>query len=333
MKKIEVPLVSLGSPLGIGYEIFLKSIKKLKKQNIPLFCIGSKSSVSFFMKLLKIKRSFLYYTPDNVEEAIKDWESKKKVDFFLLDIDDRYSVQSLDDINPKVDGHYAYKTLEQASELLKKGYFKSIVTLPVNKNNINKFDKEFFGHTEFFQKRWNERSVYMTFVSKKIVVMLLTTHIPLAKVSDAVTFENIYAILKAANSLRDRLSLKKGICFLGVNPHAGEDGIIGAEDLIIKRAIDKFNIENSSYIAGPLPADTAFIKTNRKIFDIFISCYHDQGLIPFKMLSFKDGVNLSYGMNIVRTSVDHGTAIDLIGKGRANIKSFLNAYNLAVKLS
>lgn len=334
MKSYSLPLVSLGSPYGVGYEIFLRSVKKIRfynNINIPVVCIGSKSTLLFFIKLLKFKKKFLFSTLDNIDN-IYNLSKNSDFDFVLIDIDDKFTVNNFEDLK-EVDGYYAYKTINVAADILKNGYFKALVTLPVNKNSIHEIANDFLGHTEFFQKKWGEKSVYMTFVSKKMLVMLLTTHIPLIKVSEVINFNNIYNILKASLDLKKKLNLKKGICFLGFNPHAGENGIIGKEDLIIKEAIDKFNSEHNTNIIGPIPSDTAFIPSIREKFSIFISCYHDQGLIPFKMLYFKEGVNFSYGMNIIRTSVDHGTAIPLIGKKKADIKSFINAYKLALKLS
>ncbi|MBN2547037.1 MAG: 4-hydroxythreonine-4-phosphate dehydrogenase PdxA [Spirochaetes bacterium] len=326
-----LPLISLGSPLSIGYEIFLRCLtKKIFKKHRPI-CVGSEINILSFIKILKLKINFFSVDPDNIEKIPYH---EKKYDFFLINIDDeKFDIKILESISKLADGYYAYKTIDTASDLINKGFFKSLVTLPVNKKNINMIDKNFFGHTEFFQKKWKQENVYMTFVSKKFIIMLLTTHIPIKNVSDHITPIKINNILDAAVRLKDRLKLKKDICFLGINPHAGEEGLIGKEDNIIKKTIDKYNYEKRTKIIGPIPSDTAFIKSKMEQFDIFIACYHDQGLIPFKMLSFDDGVNFSYGMNIIRTSVDHGTGVSLIGKKKAKLTSFINAYDLALKFS
>jgi len=330
MKCFDYPLISLGSPLSIGYEIFLKSLKNpVFKNNIPV-CTGSENNLNFFAKLLNLKIKYIIIDKNKLNEIdIKN----KNSDFYLINTDDnKYIIKSISSINEKIDGYNALKAINTAADMVGKDKFKSLVTMPVNKKNINIFDKNFFGHTEYFQKKWQEKEVYMTFISKKLNVILLTTHIPLNEVSKQITAQNINALLKASVKLSCKLNFKKGIMFLGFNPHAGENGLIGDEDLLIKKTIEKFNQKYKKNIAGPVPADTAFIKSNINKYDLYISCYHDQGLIPFKMLSFNDGVNLSFGMSFIRTSVDHGTAPDIIGKNVAESGSFINAYKLACKL-
>ncbi|HOV14747.1 MAG TPA: 4-hydroxythreonine-4-phosphate dehydrogenase PdxA, partial [Spirochaetota bacterium] len=224
----------------------------------------------------------------------------------------------------------AYNTIKEAGILVKNGKFKSITTLPVTKESINLIDKDFYGHTEFYQKLWDEKKVFMTFVSEKMNLLLLTTHIPLKDVSSHLNKELLESGINIALEMRDRLGLSKKICLLGLNPHAGENGLLGDEEFVFKEVLKKFD---SSKIEGPIPSDTAFIPYNLNKYSIFIAVYHDQGLIPFKMVAFDDGVNLSFGMKYIRTSVDHGTGIGLIGKKSANTKSFENAYNLAFKLT
>lgn len=332
MAKNNFPLISLGSLKSIGYEIFLTSVnKKIFKKNTPV-CIGSKKNTDYFIKLLKYKTAYSSYTFEDFIKA--DNPSIKKNDFILINIDkNNTDFNNINDISDKTDGIYALETLNKAAFLIKNNFFLSVVTLPVNKKNINLTDKKFYGHTEFFQKKWGQSKVFMTFISKKINIMLLTTHIPLKKVYKFITPAKINSMLETSVILKNKLKLNKKTCFQGFNPHAGENGLIGKEDLIIKKAVENFNKTSEFKIDGPMPADTSFIKSNLKKYDLFLSCYHDQGLIPFKMLSFNDGVNLSFGMDYIRTSVDHGTAVDLIGKKTADITSFKNAYKLACLLS
>jgi 4-hydroxythreonine-4-phosphate dehydrogenase len=323
------PLITLGSPFGIGYEIFLRTFDESKvfKNHIP-FCIGSKKILDLFLELINLK---INYKSIKIEELEKNADLKI-FKFILIEIDDsQIKLKRISDITKEIDGKIAYDSINLAAKLVKDGFFKSIVTLPVSKENINIFDSSFKGHTEFFQKKWNEESVFMTFISKKLNVMLLTTHIPLNEVSSNITQEVVERGLKTVLSLKRKLKLTKKICFLGLNPHAGENGLLGKEELWVKDIIKKYNNENE--IDGPIPADTAFSKFKINKYSFFVSCYHDQGLIPFKMLAFEDGVNLSYGMKNIRTSVDHGTGVDLIGKKIAGLKSFENAYKLAIKLS
>ena len=328
------PIISLGSPFGIGYEIFLIITKKnILKKYYPLVCVGSKKIINLFLELLNFKINFITITSFNKKKI--DLLKEKKCKFILIDIDELINIKNFNfdnifSITKYLDGLIAYNSIEMASNLIRDNFFKSLVTLPVNKKNINQIDPSFKGHTEYFQKKWNEKHVYMTFISEKINVLLLTTHIPLNLVSQSITKMVIKEGIEYSLKLKNKLKIKKQICFLGLNPHAGENGLIGKEDLIIKKIIQNYD---RNQIIGPLPSDTVFTKNNLNKYGLFISCYHDQGLIPFKMLAFEDGVNLSFGMKYIRTSVDHGTASDLIGKKEANINSFTNAYKLAIILS
>lgn len=327
----DYPVITLGSPYGIGYEIFLRTIGKKKLNNKCPVAIGSKNIILFYKKLLKINVSLKSIDLKYFNELYSIKQDKS--DFILLNIDDfTGNINNINDITHSIDGKCAYLSIKTGAELVKSGIFKSIVTLPVSKENINIFDSAFHGHTEFFQKQWNEKNVFMTFISKKINIILLSTHIPLKKVIKELSRKKIELALVIALELKNKLGLKKDICFLGINPHAGENGLIGKEELWIKKIINEFNKQSSVNIIGPVPADTAFTKQNMKKFDLYIANYHDQGLIPFKIFSFDDGVNLSFGMKYIRTSVDHGTGVDLIGKKKASLKSFIKAYELAVRL-
>jgi 4-hydroxythreonine-4-phosphate dehydrogenase len=160
--------------------------------------------------------------------------------------------------------------------------------------------------------------------------LLLTTHIPLKDVSRSITKDLFIGAINVSLDLIKKLGINKNICVVGINPHAGENGLLGSEENLMKEVLNEIN---NPLLVGPIPADTAFLESMRSKFGLYITPYHDQGLIPFKMLSFDDGVNLSFGMKYIRTSVDHGTGVDLIGKKTASINSFLSAYNLARKLA
>ncbi len=333
--KLDSVIITLGSPYGIGYEIFLRTfIETSLFNNRKPVCIGSAIVLDFYSKMLNIK---LNYNIINNEEELKNYLKKQKdinTQFVIINIDDiNKKVEKLEDISLYIDGLIAYKTIKYAAQLVKEEIFEGIVTLPVNKKNINLIDNNFKGHTEFFRDYWEERNVFMCFISKKINILLITTHIPLSKVSDFLNEKNIENAIKTAIDLKKSLDLKKEICFLGLNPHAGEQGLLGSEEIWIKKIIDRINEDaKEEIIKGPIPADTAFTQRNINKYSIFIALYHDQGLIPFKMLAFEDGVNLSFGMKYIRTSVDHGTGVDIIGKKIASLKSFENAYKLILKL-
>lgn len=323
---IDLPIISLGSPYGIGYEIFLRSLETDIYKNARPFCVGSVNILRSFCKLLVINCTFNEYRLSDLNILTID-DNK---DFSIINIDDRSSNISINTIDENMDGKIAFDTVNLTADLVKNGYFNSVVTLPVSKKNINIFDKNFTGHTEFYQKKWNEKQVFMTFISDKINLLLLTTHIPLKDVSSSITKELFINAINVSLDLIRKLNLNKKICVVGINPHAGENGLLGDEENMMKEVLNEIN---NPLLVGPIPADTAFLESMRSKFGLYITPYHDQGLIPFKMLSFDDGVNLSFGMKYIRTSVDHGTGVDLIGKKIAGIKSFLSAYNLAQKLA
>lgn len=324
-------IITLGSPYGIGYEIFIRTFfeTNLFKNKKPV-CIGSPIILDFYLKILDLKLN--YQIIDNLQDLNK--KDRSDIQFYLINIDDvNKNITKLEEISPYIDGLIAYKSIKYAAELVKNNFFNGVVTLPVNKKNINIIDNSFKGHTEFFRDFWEEKEVFMCFISKKINILLITTHIPLSKVSESLNEKNVEEAILTSIELKNRLSLKKEICFLGLNPHAGEQGLLGCEEIWIKKIIDKVNQKfEKPLIIGPIPSDTAFTERNINKYSIFIALYHDQGLIPFKMLSFEDGVNLSFGMKYIRTSVDHGTGVDLIAKKIASLKSFINAYKLAFKL-
>lgn len=323
---IDLPIISLGSPYGIGYEIFLRSLSTDIYKDVKPFCVGSVNILKSFCKLLDINCKFNEYKFDDLEKiTIND-----NKDFSIINIDEYSSNVAINTINENMDGKIAFDTINMTADLVKNGYFNSVVTLPVSKKNINIFDKTFTGHTEFYQKRWNEKQVFMTFISDKINLLLLTTHIPLKDVTKAITKDLLIDAINTSLDLVKKLNINKKICVVGINPHAGENGLLGDEENMMKEVLNEMN---NPILVGPIPADTAFLESMRSKFGLYITPYHDQGLIPFKMLSFDDGVNLSFGMKYIRTSVDHGTGVDLIGKKTAGINSFLSAYNLALKLT
>ena len=335
-KKInDNPVITLGSPYGIGYEVFLLALSKnFFKNEVPV-CIGSKNILLSFQDEIKIKKDFIEIKADDFDSIYSKKITSEK--FFFINIDNlikqNAEIKKIKEISKNYDGLCALKSIEIGANLVLDGYFKSLVTMPVSKENINIHDSTFKGHTEYFQKKWSQKSVFMTFISEKLNILLLSTHLSLKEVSKAISKKVVKEGLEAAYNLNKKLGTNKNICFLGLNPHAGENGLLGKEEIWIRKIINNFNLSTNIKIEGPLPADTAFTSNNINKYGLFISCYHDQGLIPFKMLSFDAGVNLSYGMKYIRTSVDHGTAVDLIGKKKANIESFKNAYLLAKKLS
>lgn len=232
-------------------------------------------------------------------------------------------------------GHYVIRTLTYAGERALTGEFAAIVTGPVHKGIINKAGVSFSGHTEFFAHLSNTPYVVMMLATQGLRVALATTHIPLAYVAKAITRERLLQVIRI---LHQDLQTKFGIAapriyVCGLNPHAGEDGHLGREEIdVIKPALDELRAQGLDLV-GPLPADTLFQDKYLNNADAVLAMYHDQGLPVLKYKGFGRSVNISLGLPLIRTSVDHGTAIDLAGKGTADAGSFRHALEQAIFLA
>jgi 4-hydroxythreonine-4-phosphate dehydrogenase len=229
---------------------------------------------------------------------------------------------------------YVVETLARAADGCLEGEFDGLVTAPVHKGIINDSGIAFSGHTEFFAARAN-CSVAMLLAAPGLRVALATTHLPLTQVPVAITAAGLVQVLRIVyNDLRQRFHVADPrIAVLGLNPHAGEGGHLGTEEIeVIGPALAALRAEGMR-LDGPLSADTAFVPTRRAQTDAYLAMYHDQGLPVLKALGFGDAVNVTLGLPFVRTSVDHGTALDLAGTGRADASSMIAATKLAMELS
>ena len=228
---------------------------------------------------------------------------------------------------------YVVATLARATDGCLEGEFDAMVTAPVQKSIINDAGISFSGHTEFLANRAKCR-VAMMLVAPGLRVVLATTHLPLAEVAKAITPEGLVQTLRITyNDLRHRFGFDSPrIAVLGLNPHAGENGYLGHEEIeIITPAINALRSEGL-LIEGPLSADTAFLPSKREQVDAYLAMYHDQGLPVLKALGFGDSVNVTLGLPFIRTSVDHGTALSLAGTGRAAPESMIAATEMAIEM-
>ncbi|WP_089140054.1 4-hydroxythreonine-4-phosphate dehydrogenase PdxA [Vibrio rumoiensis] len=235
----------------------------------------------------------------------------------------------------EANGHYVLQTLERACQGSMSGEFDAIVTGPVHKGVINRAGVAFSGHTEFFAERSNTPLVVMMLATEGLRVALVTTHIPLAYVSQAVTAERLESIIRILHAdLVNKFGIDKpNIYVCGLNPHAGEDGCLGREEIeTITPTLDKMRQQDGMDLVGPLPADTIFNQKYLEKADTVLAMYHDQGLPVLKYKGFGNSVNITLGLPFIRTSVDHGTALDLAGTGNADIGSFLTAITHALQL-
>ncbi|OYY50780.1 MAG: 4-hydroxythreonine-4-phosphate dehydrogenase PdxA [Methylophilales bacterium 28-44-11] len=237
-------------------------------------------------------------------------------------------------LNP-ANSHYILDTLKLAMDGCLSNQFDAMVTAPVQKSTINDAGIAFTGHTEFLAEYTNTPRVVMMLVGGGMRVALATIHLPLLQVSAAITAESLtQTILILHHDLQQRFGIAQPKIFIaGLNPHAGEDGYLGHEEIqCIIPVIQSLRASGLDLI-GPLPADTMYSQKNLKEADAFLAMYHDQGLAVLKFASFGQGVNVTLGLPIIRTSVDHGTALDIAGTGKADVGSLLAAIQLAITLA
>lgn len=317
MEKTEAPVkvgISIGDLNGIGSEIILRSFEDPRMLD---FCTpvlyANKRVVSFLIRYFKV--DFRFNPIRSAEQAapgkfnlVNVWEEPVNVDFGNPD--------------PET-GHYAFLSLQAATKDLKIGDIDTLVTAPINKKIIQSEQFDFPGHTDYLAQELAGDSL-MFMLSKELKIGLLTDHIALKKVSTSINEAVIRRKIQLMEeSLRQDFTVQKPrIAVLGINPHTGDQGVIGDEDDKVLRPVIKAINEGGQMVYGPYAGDSFFGSGNYKNFHGVIAAYHDQGLIPFKTLSFGKGVNFTAGLSRVRTSPDHGTAYEIAGRGVANISSF-----------
>lgn len=328
MEELNKPTIAItiGDVNSIAPEVIIKALEddRILKLMTPVV-YGSGKILSYYRKALNI-RDFNYFQIKKLEEL-----SDKKLNVLNL-WEETVSItmgQSSEEA-----GKYAFLSIKSAVEDAIAGKVDAVVTAPINKNNIQSDDFRFAGHTEYLTQMAGVKDSLMLLVDGDLRVGVVTGHIPIQQVSEKVTRETIESKLDILEkSLKQDFGIKKPrIAVLGLNPHAGDGGVIGnEEEEIIKPLIEKRK-EKGKLIFGPFPADGFFGSHQYKKFDAVLAMYHDQGLIPFKSLAFSNGVNYTAGLPFVRTSPDHGTAYDLAGKGVADEASMRQALFLAIDI-
>lgn len=327
-KQTPVIGITMGDFNGIGPEVMLKA---LAHPHITKICTpviyGSMKIISKYRKTLKVKD--FYINQINHSKQI----SPRKI--CLLNVGQNKKLE----INPgkasQEAGGFAFDSLKQAVQDLQQGLTDALLTAPINKNNIQSQDFDFPGHTEYLTKTFQTRDSLMMMVCDELRIGVVTGHVPLSEVSNQLTREKVATkILIMLKSLRDDFGIAKPrIAVLGLNPHAGEDGLLGEEEIQIIRPVITEIKKKGAFVYGPYPADGFFGTALFKKFDATLAMYHDQGLVPFKTLAFERGVNFTAGLPVVRTSPDHGTAYDIAGKNIADESSFREALFLAIDVA
>ena len=310
--------ISIGDLNGIGTELIIKTFSdhRLLEFCTPLI-FGSNKLINFYRKSTP-ELPFNYQTTKDFSRI-----APKQINIFNCWEEELAIVPGqLTDIG----GSYAVKSLTMAVEALRDKKIQGLVTAPIHKKNTQSATFDFTGHTPYLKHAFNAKDVLMLMVSENFRVGLVTEHVPVKDIARYITRE---AILSKLNILEDSLIRDFGIdkpkiAVLGLNPHAGDEGLIGKEDEeIIKPAIK--DAKHKMMVFGPYSADAFFARGYHSRFDAVLAMYHDQGLIPFKSLASGEGVNYTAGLPMVRTSPDHGTAFDIAGKNKADSTSFLTA--------
>ncbi|MBL31140.1 MAG: 4-hydroxythreonine-4-phosphate dehydrogenase PdxA [Flavobacteriales bacterium] len=319
--------ISCGDISGVGVEAILKAFSN---NDLFEFCTPvlyvPQQVLNYYKKKHPELQDFNYYV---VKKSKSLSESKLNVIKILHDhIDIRPGFPSA------LGAQIAVQSLDLAIKDLKSDSIQVLLTLPVNKHNISTIKKSFIGHTEYMSDSFNDLDTLMILCHEKLRIATLTNHVPISKVSKLITKASLKNKLDLLiETLRvDFLISKPKIAVLGLNPHAGDDGLVGSEEIdVIAPVINDF-FNQGHLVYGPYSADAFFGKGSFASFDAVLGMYHDQALIPFKFMSFNQGVNYTAGLPVIRVSPDHGVAYDIAGQNTVNIDSILSAIFLGIKL-
>ena len=316
--------ISIGDLNGIGGEIILKTFEDDRMLEFCTPVVFASAKTMVFIKN-HFNSEIKFHSINKIDElalgkfnVFNCWNEPVKIEFGKQD--------------NKI-GEYAIKSLQKATEALKNNEIDVLVTAPINKQNIQSETFKFPGHTDYLAQELEGDSL-MFMVTDNLRVGLLTDHVPVKDVATHINPELIEKKVNTVyNSLKKDFNIQKPkIAILGINPHTGDNGVIGSEDDDVLRPTLQKIKKSGKLVFGPYAADSFFGSNNYKNFDAIIASYHDQGLIPFKTLSFGQGVNFTAGLNKVRTSPDHGTAYEISGKGLADENSFKEAVFSAIKI-
>ena len=317
--------ITPGEPAGIGPDLLITLAQQA--WDAQLVVLADAKLLKERAKLLGLPINFIEFD----ENAPAKTTPAGSVYIYQVNLGDDVELGVLNDAN----GQYVLDTLRIASEKNMDGTFDAVVTGPVHKGIINKAGISFSGHTEYFAQQSNTADVVMLLATEGLRVALVTTHIPLAYVSRAITEDRLTKVATILDhDLRTKFGIEKPrILVCGLNPHAGEDGHLGREEIdTITPTLDILRSQGMNLI-GPLPADTLFQDKYLSEADAVLAMYHDQGLPVLKYKGFGKSVNITLGLPFIRTSVDHGTALDLAGTGTADVGSFELAIREAIKLA
>ncbi len=317
--------ITMGDPIGIGPEILVKALNNPKLYALckPLI-IGDSHIIKQALKLLNL----------HCQINIIDDPKQGKYLFNTLDIMDvsHIDMNITPSLKPSIETGTAMQDyIIKGIDLALSNQIAGLVTCPITKTALKLAGSQFHGHTELLAHRTNTKNYAMMLAGKNLKVVLVTIHIPLAQVPADLTTEGIIEkIILTHASLKERFNIQSPIIAVaGLNPHAGEASMFGRQEEDIIAPAVRLAKNQGLNVTGPLPPDTIFYQAAKGLYDAVICMYHDQGLIPFKLIHFKDGVNTTLGLPIIRTSVDHGTAYDIAWQGICDPSSLIEAIKMA----
>lgn len=307
---------SAGDINGIGIELIIKTLSdsRITEFFTPVI-FASNKVINFYRKSLP-EQNFNF-------TSLKDFNKLNTKQVNIYNCWEEEVVITPGELN-ETGGKYAVKSLKAATDALKDGVIDALVTAPIHKKNVHNSDFPYTGHTPFFKDYFQQQDVVMLLAAGNFRVGLVTEHVALKDVASFITKENILSKINILHaSLRRDFNIEKPkIAVLALNPHAGDEGLIGSEEMEIIRPSVVEAKHYNMIVSGPFSADAFFARNYQTRFDAVLAMYHDQGLIPLKSLAFGEGINFTAGLPVVRTSPDHGTALDIAGKNKADEASF-----------
>jgi len=320
--------VTMGDPAGIGPEIIIKSLAEGELSGAPAVVVGCASTLRRIMTM--------GITPQAELRIVNSVAEARFAPGIINVIDE--PLADPDALKPGVvqvaAGDLAYRCVKRATELALAGEVQAIATAPLNKEALHSAGHLYPGHTELLAKLTDSKNYAMVLYTDRLKVIHVTTHIALRKFLDTLNRERVETVIGMAETFLRRVGYDKPrIAVAGVNPHAGENGLFGDEEIaIVGPAIEAMKAQGVNAF-GPCPPDTVFLQCYEGQYDIVVAMYHDQGHIPLKLLGFYDGVNITAGLPFIRTSADHGTAFDIAWTGKAKSESMAISIQLAMQLA
>lgn len=318
--------VTMGDPAGVGPEVIVKALDDPEVWTVcrPVV-VGDARWMAEAARIVGAAR------PVRVVQAVTETGTGDSVDVLdLANVDPgfvrgRVSAEA---------GRAAYEFIQEAVRLALDGKVAGVVTAPINKEALHAAGRQFAGHTEILAELCGAKGVVMMLVAGRLRVSHVSTHVSLRRALERVTVDRIGEVIRLTHAALLRLGLSAPrIAVAGLNPHAGEGGLFGTEDQEIIRVAVAAAQKAGLNAQGPFPPDTLFFRANQGEFDAVVAMYHDQGHIPIKLVGFYEAVNVTLGLPIIRTSVDHGTAFDIVGTGRADERSMVAALRLAAQMA